>query len=83
MRSGLIAYDQRKGWRGPIININYDENWFKKIDKKYSLEKSINWKIAIVKKVKKFEATIETFDKLNGLVTVSYTHLTLPTIFRV
>jgi len=68
LRNGLVAYDQRKGWRGPIININYDENWFKKIDKKYSLEKSINWKIAIVKKVKKFEATIETFDKLNGLV---------------
>ena len=68
LRNGLVAYDQRKGWRGPIININYDENWFKKIDKKYLLEKSINWKIAIVKKVKKFEATIETFDKLNGLV---------------
>ena len=68
LRNGLVAYDQRKGWRGPIININYDENWFKKIDKKYLLEKSINWKIAIVKKVKKFEATIETFDKLNGLI---------------
>ena len=68
LRNGLVAYDQRKGWRGPIININYDENWFKKIDKKYLLEKSINWKIAIVKKVKKFEATIETLDKLNGLI---------------
>ena len=68
LRNGLVAYDQRKGWRGPIININYDENWFKKIDKKYLLEKSINWKIAVVKKVKKFEATIETFDKLNGLI---------------
>jgi len=68
LRNGLIAYDQRKGWRGPITNINYDENWFKKIDKKYLLEKSINWKIAIVKKVKKFEATIETLDKLNGLI---------------
>ncbi len=68
LRNGLVAYDQRKGWRGPIININYDENWFKKIDKKYLLEKSINWKIAIVRKVKKFEVTIETFDKLNGLV---------------
>ena len=35
----------------------------KKIDKKYVLEKSINWKIAIVKEIKKFEATIETIDR--------------------
>ena len=68
LRNGLVAYDQRKGWRGPLTNIKDDENWFKKIDKKYLLEKSINWKIAIVKKVKKFEATIETLDKLSGLI---------------
>ncbi len=68
LRNGLVAYDQRKGWRGPITNINYDENWVKKIDKKYLLEKSINWKLAIVKKVKKFEATIETLDRVNGLI---------------
>ena len=32
LRSGLEAYDQRKGWRGPITNIKYDENWVKNID---------------------------------------------------
>ncbi len=68
LRNGLVAYDQRKGWRGPLTNIKDDENWFEKIDKKYLLEKSINWKIAIVKKVKKFEATIETLDQVNGLI---------------
>ena len=68
LRNGLVAYDQRKGWRGPITNINYDKNWKKKIDKKYFLEKSINWKIAIVKEIKKFEATIETIDRLNGII---------------
>ncbi len=68
LRNGLVAYDQRKGWRGPITNINYDKNWKKKIDKKYVLEKSINWKIAIVKEIKKFEATIETIDRLNGII---------------
>ncbi len=69
LRNGLIAYDQRKGWRGPIANIKYDKNWFKKIDKKHLLEKSIYWKIAIVKKVRKFEVTIETMDRLNGIIT--------------
>ncbi|MFL2897245.1 MAG: penicillin-binding protein 1A [Candidatus Pelagibacter sp.] len=68
LRNGLVTYDQRKGWRGPITNINYDKNWKKKIDKKYFLEKSINWKIAIVKEIKKFEATIETIDRLNGII---------------
>ena len=41
LRNGLVAYDQRKGWRGPITNINYDKNWKKKIDKKNLLEKYI------------------------------------------
>ena len=39
LRNGLIAYDRRKGWRGPITNINYSENWSKKIDKKYFFRK--------------------------------------------
>ena len=68
LRNGLISYDKRKGWRGPLTNLNYDNDWFKKIDKKYFLEKSINWKIAIVKDVKKFEVLIETLDRLEGII---------------
>ncbi len=68
LRSGLIAYDQRKGWRGPISNIRYSKDWSKDIDKKYLLENSINWKIAIVKKIKKFETVIETIDNLEGKI---------------
>ena len=51
LRNGLIAYDKRKGWRGPITNIKYDNNWHQNIDKKYKLENSINWEVAIVKKI--------------------------------
>ena len=50
LRSGLIAYDRRKGWRGPIKNIKYSKDWFKQVEKKFILEKSIDWKIAIVKR---------------------------------
>ena len=25
LRNGLIAYDRRKGWRGPITNIKYND----------------------------------------------------------
>ena len=68
LRNGLIAYDQRKGWRGPITNIKYDDDWHKKIDKKYKLENSINWEIAIVKEIGQFQTKIETVDKLNGII---------------
>ena len=68
LRNGLIAYDQRKGWRGPIANIKYGDNWHKNIDKKYKLENSINWEIAIVKEIDQFQTKIETVDKLSGLI---------------
>ena len=64
LRNGLIAYDRRKGWRGPLKNIKYSENWTDKIEKNLRLEKSINWQIAIVKKVNQFNVIIETEKKL-------------------
>jgi penicillin-binding protein 1A len=68
LRNGLISYDRRKGWRGPITNINYTTDWFKKINKKNLLENSIEWKIAIVKKVNKFSANIEVENKDEGII---------------
>ncbi len=67
LRSGLISYDQRKGWRGALINKPYNSNWYKDLDK-YELEKSINWKLAIVKKLNKFSAIVETIDKDDGVI---------------
>ncbi len=65
LRDGLITYDQRKGWRGPLENKRYEKNWSENL-KKYKLEKSIGWEIAIIKKINQFSVTIETVDKLNG-----------------
>ena len=67
LRNGLIAYDKRKGWRGPIENKTYSKNWSEKLGK-YQLEKSIDWEIAIIKKVNKFSAIIETKDKIKGFI---------------
>ncbi len=67
LRSGLISYDQRKGWRGALINRPYNSSWYKDLDK-YKLEKSINWKLAIVKKLNKFSAIVETIDKNDGVI---------------
>ena len=42
-------------------------SWKNKIDK-FKLEKSINWNLAIVKKVDKFSTVIETENKLSGII---------------
>ena len=42
-------------------------NWKNKLDK-FRLEKSINWNLAIVKKVNKFSIEIETESGVNGIV---------------
>ncbi len=67
LRNGLIAYDQRKGWRGVLLNKNLNKNWNKNLEK-FKLEKSINWYLAIVKQVNKFSAIIETEDNLEGVI---------------
>ncbi len=73
LRNGLISYDKRKGWRGPITNKVYNDNWYKNLDK-YELEKSIYWEIAIVKEVNQFTSIIETKNKIKG--TIEYKDIT-------
>ena len=69
LREGLISYDKRRGWRGPIINIKRLDNWNNNINlDKFRLEKSINWEIAIVIKIDKFFVDVETENKENGII---------------
>ena len=71
LRKGLIKYDKRKGWRGPLLNIkNYKKDWAKDLEI-YKLEKSINWQIALIKKIKKFSIIIETEDNKEGIINYS------------
>ena len=67
LRKGLINYDRRKGWRGPIINRKYSKNWYENLEK-YKLEKSINWELAIVKKINGQQIHIETKNGNKGLI---------------
>tara|TARA_Y100000591_G_scaffold248750_1_gene219921 strand:- start:477 stop:2810 length:2334 start_codon:yes stop_codon:yes gene_type:complete len=67
LRKGLINYDRRKGWRGPIINKKYSKNWYENLEK-FKLEKSINWELAIVKKINGQQIHIETKNNNKGLI---------------
>ncbi len=67
LREGLEEYDKRKGWRGPLINKKNNNDWNKNL-KKFKLEKTIGWNLAIVKKINKFEVEIETEKKTQGII---------------
>jgi len=68
LRKGLIEYDQRKGWRGPLFNYKGNIGDWRKEVKKFKLEKTINWDIAIVKKVEDYSVEIETENNIQGLI---------------
>ena len=68
LRQGLINYDRRKGWRGPLINKKYSSNWSNNLEK-FNLEKSIDWELAIVKKIHDSGIEIETKSKTKGFLT--------------
>ncbi len=85
LREGLISYDKRKGWRGSLTNKNLSSDWSKDL-KKFKLEQSINWKIAIIKKINKFSAEIETVDKEIGEIEykdISWTKKEFNELFKI
>jgi penicillin-binding protein 1A len=84
LRNGLINYDKRKGWRGALLNKKYSKNWNNDLEK-FKLEKSINWKLAIIKEIKQFSVEIETENKINGYIkyeNISWTKKELKELFK-
>ena len=84
LRKGLLEYDKRKGWRGPLDN-RKDKDWHKNLDK-FNLEKIIDWQIAIVKRIDKFETVIQTSDKENGIISyedINWTRKNFNQIFKI
>ena len=70
LRDGLQKFDKRKGWRGSLTNIKNNSNWEKEV-KRYFLEKSIGWELAIVKRIDKFETVVETLSNKKGIIKLS------------
>ena len=85
LRKGLIEFDKKKGWRGPLLNTKNNLNWIEKT-KKFKLEESIGWKLSIVKKVNRFSIEIETSDKKEGLIefsSIDWTKKNFEDLFKV
>ncbi len=69
LREGIEKYDRRKGWRGPIQNIDLSiKEWSDKIELK-KLEKTLGWKIARVTKIGISNFEIITSDGDIGFIT--------------
>ena len=84
LRKGLLEYDRRRGWRGPLDNTK-NNDWYKNLDK-FDLEKSIGWQIAIIKRIDKFETVIQTSNKENGIIKyedVNWTRKDFNQIFKI
>ncbi|MBD1158069.1 PBP1A family penicillin-binding protein [Pelagibacterales bacterium SAG-MED17] len=84
LRKGLLEYDKRKGWRGPLEN-RKQKNWNRNLEK-FNLEKKIGWQIAIVKRIDKFETVIETSNKEKGIISfedINWTRKNFDQIFKI
>ena len=85
LRDGLESYDRRKGWRGALLNKKNLTDWSKGLEK-YRLEKSINWKLAIIKNIEKYSVEIETEDKSQGTIlykNISWTKKEFKNLFKI
>ena len=85
LRDGLVSYDKRRGWRGPVLKIKNINNWTNELAK-HRLEKSINWDLAMIKKIDKFVVEIETEKKLKGIIkyeNISWTKKEFNELFNV
>ena len=70
LRKGLIEFDKKKGWRGPLLNKKYNSGWSNNLND-YKLEETIGWKLSIIKKINQFSTEIETLDGVDGIIEFS------------
>ena len=59
LQHGLMKYDKRHGWRGPIKSITLGSGWDKELRSLGQIKGALNsWRLAVVLKVTKTEAKI-------------------------
>ncbi len=48
LREGLMAYDRRYGWRGPLAEISIEDNWLGRLNSVSRPMGQRNWRMAVV-----------------------------------
>ncbi|WP_210414190.1 penicillin-binding protein 1A [Luteithermobacter gelatinilyticus] len=68
LKKGLIAYDRRHGYKGPLRRLGASDDWLAELNK---MEVSLgmdSWQLAVVREVTKTEASILTRDGTLGVI---------------
>jgi len=73
LRAGLVAYDKRHGWRGPLAHFDIISNWQKQLmDFEVPSAMIDGWKMAVVLKTTTNNATIGFADGSEGKLLLQY-----------
>jgi len=68
LRDGLIAYDRKHGWRGPITRLSLEQNWLERLTA-LKLEMSMpGWQPAVVLDVDDHSAFVGLVDGTTGQI---------------
>jgi len=68
LRKGLIAYDRRHGWRGPIVHFDTPGDWPGRLAQVETPKGLAPWKMAVVMRVSSGAADIAFADGLTGTI---------------
>jgi penicillin-binding protein 1A len=68
LRKGLMDYDKRHGWRGPVARIPVSENWSGYLREITPPAGSGDWRLAVVLDLKQNEAEIGFDDSTRGRI---------------
>ena len=68
LRNGLLAYDQRHGWRGPLTKIKPSDDWLSALSKITPPKALGPWRLAVVTKISSSGAKIVIDDGSDGLI---------------
>lgn len=71
LKDGLIAYDRRHGWRGPVSSIKLENNWREKLASIKPPKAIGSWQLAVVKRLDPKKAEISLPDGGEGTIPVS------------
>ncbi len=73
LREGLLAYDRRHGWRGPLSHFDSLDDWTNRLASyPHPADLPESWKLALVTKTTAEEASISFSDKSKDKILLKY-----------
>ncbi len=71
LRIGLVAYDRRHGWRGPVAHFDTLDDWHRRLGEQPLPDGGAPWRLAAVLEVSDEEARIGFADDGSGTIPLS------------